>query len=87
MIGTTLILLADDAFDAYQKATGAVHDDSSGLLTINPTQYKRLQNLRFFVSDVIMHHSLAVLNHIHLSSFFIRLYSNSSLTLKYGLVP
>jgi cathepsin E len=45
--GTTLVLLASDAFAKYQTATGAVLDDNTGLLTITATQFKNLQSLFF----------------------------------------
>ncbi|GJE99837.1 acid protease [Phanerochaete sordida] len=35
--GTTLFLLASDAFAVYQNLTGAVIDDATGLLTVNST--------------------------------------------------
>ncbi|KAI0761374.1 aspartic peptidase A1 [Trametes elegans] len=45
--GTTLILIATDAFNKYQKMTGAVPDDDTGLLRITQEQYGNLQNLNF----------------------------------------
>lgn len=50
--GTTLLLLATEAFQAYQKATGAVEDPTTGLLTITPQQYANLQSLYFKIGDV-----------------------------------
>ncbi|EKM50006.1 uncharacterized protein PHACADRAFT_200857 [Phanerochaete carnosa HHB-10118-sp] len=47
--GTTLILLATDAFNMYQQLTGAVLDESTGLLTITPAQYDNLQSLFFTI--------------------------------------
>ncbi|KAF7792263.1 hypothetical protein EIP86_003299 [Pleurotus ostreatoroseus] len=49
--GTTLILLASDAFAAYQEATGATQDQTTGLLTIDQDQFDSLQTLSFFVED------------------------------------
>ncbi|KAN0128884.1 Aspartic peptidase domain containing protein [Lactarius tabidus] len=49
--GTTLILLATDAFNRYKLATGAVLDINTGLLKINSTQYKNLQPLVFTAGD------------------------------------
>ncbi|PPR05338.1 LOW QUALITY PROTEIN: hypothetical protein CVT26_011601 [Gymnopilus dilepis] len=46
-IGTTLVLLATDGFDAYQAATGAVLDQTTGLLTLTAAQFSNLQNLDF----------------------------------------
>jgi len=45
--GTTLILLATDAFDRYRAATGAVPDNTTRLLRITPEQYSNLQSLFF----------------------------------------
>ncbi|KAG6327123.1 hypothetical protein ID866_11966, partial [Astraeus odoratus] len=45
--GTTLLLLATDAFQAYQRATGATLDQDTGLLTLTQQQYDKLQSLYF----------------------------------------
>ncbi|KAM5531854.1 hypothetical protein V8D89_014484 [Ganoderma adspersum] len=45
--GTTLVLLATDAFEAYQNVTGAVLDEATGLLKITNDQYANLQSLFF----------------------------------------
>ncbi|KAM5531862.1 hypothetical protein V8D89_014492 [Ganoderma adspersum] len=45
--GTTLVLLATDAFEAYQNATGAVLDETTGLLKITKDQYANLKSLFF----------------------------------------
>lgn len=45
--GTTLILLATDAFQAYKNATGATLDEATGLLTITNNQLNNLGNLSF----------------------------------------
>ena len=45
--GTTLIMIATDAFEAYKIATGAVLDDATGLLKITNDQYANLQSLFF----------------------------------------
>lgn len=50
--GTTLLLLATEAFQAYQKATGAVEDSTTGLLTITSAQYAKLQSLYFNIGGV-----------------------------------
>jgi saccharopepsin len=42
--GTSLVLLATDAFDAYKSATGAVLDSQTGLLRLTQAQYANLQN-------------------------------------------
>ena len=40
-------MIATDAFQAYQKATGATMDNTTGLLTITEEQYNNLQPLVF----------------------------------------
>ncbi|KAI0917457.1 hypothetical protein AcW1_007348 [Taiwanofungus camphoratus] len=47
--GTTLLLIASDAFQAYQQATGATMDHTTGLLTITEEQYNNLQSLYFTI--------------------------------------
>ncbi|KAI0661988.1 acid protease [Cubamyces menziesii] len=47
--GTTLLLLATDAFQAYQSATGATMDNATGLLTVTQAQFDALQSLFFTV--------------------------------------
>ncbi|KAG0276487.1 hypothetical protein BGZ96_003258 [Linnemannia gamsii] len=47
--GTTLLLLASDAFKKYQSVTGGVPDISTGLLTITSDQYASLQSLFFTI--------------------------------------
>jgi len=50
--GTTLLLIATDAFQSYQKATGATLDQTTGLLTITEDQFNDLQSLFFKIGDV-----------------------------------
>ena len=50
--GTTLLLLATDAFQAYEKATGAKMDQSTGLLTLSESQFENLQSLFFTIGGV-----------------------------------
>jgi hypothetical protein len=45
--GTTLLMIATDAFQAYQKATGATMDQSTGLLKLTEQQLDNLQSLFF----------------------------------------
>ncbi|KAG2038807.1 acid protease [Suillus americanus] len=45
--GTTLILIATDAFNKYKSATGATLDANTGLLMITSAQYSKLQTLNF----------------------------------------
>jgi len=48
--GTTLVLLATNAFTKYKTATGGVLDSTTGLLRITSTQLSSLQSL-FFVTS------------------------------------
>ncbi|KAF8191217.1 aspartic peptidase A1 [Pholiota molesta] len=45
--GTTLILIASDAFKKYESATGAVSDSTTGLLRVTSAQYSSLSSLYF----------------------------------------
>lgn len=47
--GTTLTLIATDAFNHYKAATGATLDSSTGLLSITNEQYSRLQSMFFTI--------------------------------------
>ncbi|KAI9450012.1 aspartic peptidase A1 [Lactarius psammicola] len=47
--GTTLVLLATDAFNRYKSQTGAVVDATTGLLTITTAQYANLKSLYFVI--------------------------------------
>ncbi|KAG0323565.1 hypothetical protein BG000_002582 [Podila horticola] len=48
--GTTLLLLATDAFKKYQSATGAVPDQATSLLSITSDQFANLQPLFFEIN-------------------------------------
>ncbi|OAX43050.1 acid protease, partial [Rhizopogon vinicolor AM-OR11-026] len=50
--GTTLILLASNAYSKYQSATGATLDETTGLLRVTTTQYDDLEDLNFNVGSV-----------------------------------
>ncbi|KAG6334306.1 hypothetical protein ID866_4785 [Astraeus odoratus] len=50
--GTTLILIATNAYTKYKSLTGAVADSSTGLLRITTSQYNSLQNLDFNIGGV-----------------------------------
>ncbi|KAI5986037.1 aspartic peptidase domain-containing protein [Pisolithus orientalis] len=50
--GTTLILIATNAFNEYKSLTGAVSDPATGLLRITTSQYNALQNLYFNINGV-----------------------------------
>lgn len=50
--GTTLLLLATDAFDAYTAATGATPDSTTGLLSVTPEQFAALKSLFFTIGGV-----------------------------------
>ncbi|KAH9982951.1 acid protease [Lactifluus volemus] len=45
--GTTLTLIATDAYHRYLAATGAVRDSTNGFLRITPAQYSNLKSLFF----------------------------------------
>ncbi|KAG9312009.1 acid protease [Chiua virens] len=45
--GTTLVLLATDAFQKYQTATGATMDDTTGLLALPSSKYDTLKTFTF----------------------------------------
>ncbi|EGO00886.1 hypothetical protein SERLA73DRAFT_159520 [Serpula lacrymans var. lacrymans S7.3] len=45
--GTTLILIASDAFSKYESATGGSMDQTTGLLKISSAQYSALSPLNF----------------------------------------
>lgn len=49
--GTSLILLATDAYNAYKLATGATEDASTRLLTISSAQFSALQSLHFTIGS------------------------------------
>ncbi|EJC99835.1 aspartic peptidase A1 [Fomitiporia mediterranea MF3/22] len=48
--GTTLTLLATDAYNKYTTMTGATHDDNTGLLKITPDDYAELKSLFFSIA-------------------------------------
>ncbi|VDB86598.1 unnamed protein product [Peniophora sp. CBMAI 1063] len=49
--GTTLLLLATDAYDAYTAATGATLDSTTGLLSVTADQFAALESLFFTIGD------------------------------------
>ncbi|KAJ7143506.1 acid protease [Mycena crocata] len=49
--GTTLLLLATDAFQAYQQATGATADRTTGLLTVTEAQFSQMESLFFQIGN------------------------------------
>ncbi|KAG6875927.1 hypothetical protein C0992_001703 [Termitomyces sp. T32_za158] len=51
--GTTLLLLASDAFARYIQVTGAVEDSATGLLRLTTTQFANLQSLFFSINGVV----------------------------------
>ncbi|KAF8899045.1 aspartic peptidase A1 [Infundibulicybe gibba] len=51
--GTTLVLIASDAFQRYRDATGAVLDNTTGLLRITAAQFSALQSLFFTINGVV----------------------------------
>ncbi|KAF8808125.1 family A1 protease [Phlegmacium glaucopus] len=50
--GTTLVLIATNAFNSYRSLTGGVIDNNTGLLRITATQFANLQTLSFVVGGV-----------------------------------
>ncbi|KAJ8474352.1 hypothetical protein ONZ51_g7276 [Trametes cubensis] len=50
--GTTLTLIATDALQRYQRATGAVLDQTTGLLRLTTAQFSELQSLFFTINGV-----------------------------------
>ncbi|KAH9008849.1 acid protease, partial [Lactarius deliciosus] len=50
--GTTLVLIATDAFQRYQEATGATLDQTTTLLTLTNSQFDNLQSLFFYIDGV-----------------------------------
>lgn len=48
--GTTLVLIATDAFNRYTSTTGATPDQTTGLLTISSSKYANLQSLFFHIA-------------------------------------
>ncbi|KAJ7741276.1 acid protease [Mycena metata] len=50
--GTTLCMLPSSVFKAYQKKTGAVLDNATGLLTVTEDQYNSMKSMIFTIGDV-----------------------------------
>ena len=50
--GTTLLLLATDAFQQYVQLTGSTLDATTGLLTLPASQFGTLQSLFFSIASV-----------------------------------
>jgi cathepsin E len=50
--GTTLVLIATNAFNSYKSLTGAVLDANTGLLKVTSTQFANLKTLSFVVGGV-----------------------------------
>lgn len=53
--GTTLVLIASDAFEAYQNATGGKMDHTTGLLTVTESQYDNMQSMFFNIGGLFVH--------------------------------
>jgi hypothetical protein len=49
--GTTLIYLANDAYNKYKSATGATLDPITGLLRLPASEYSSLSNLTFNIGS------------------------------------
>ncbi|KZP16465.1 acid protease [Athelia psychrophila] len=52
--GTTLVLLATEAYNAYLQATGAVLDSATGFLMITSAQYSALSDLDFIIGGTTL---------------------------------
>ncbi|KAK7028832.1 hypothetical protein VNI00_014845 [Paramarasmius palmivorus] len=50
--GTTLVMLASDCFDKYMKMTGAIMDNTTGLLTVTEEQFKNMKAMMFCFGDM-----------------------------------
>ncbi|KAG5728929.1 Polyporopepsin [Termitomyces sp. T112] len=50
-IGTTLLLLASDAFKFYRRAAGAEEDPTTGLLTVTEAQFAEMESLFFTIGS------------------------------------
>ena len=50
--GTTLILLATDAFNTYKTLTGAVEDENTGLLRVLPLNAGSIRTIGFLIGGV-----------------------------------
>ncbi|KAF9374971.1 hypothetical protein CPC16_000967 [Podila verticillata] len=51
--GTTLLLLATNAFNKFQSATGGVHDEATGLLSLTSTQFDNMKSLFVNINGVL----------------------------------
>ncbi|PIL28664.1 transporter [Ganoderma sinense ZZ0214-1] len=49
--GTSMVLLATDAFEQYKTQTGAVMDNKTGLLRVTPEQFGRMRSLVFTIGQ------------------------------------
>ncbi|KAG5645987.1 hypothetical protein DXG03_004588 [Asterophora parasitica] len=49
--GTTLLLLASDAFRSYCRATGAEEDEATGLFTVTEDQFASMESLFFTIGS------------------------------------
>jgi cathepsin E len=57
LVGTSLILIATDAFKKYQSATGGVPDKATSLLTISSDQFANLKSIFVNVQGVcVLYH-------------------------------
>ena len=51
-IGTTLVYLATNAYNAYKVLTGAVLDTHTNFLTVRRDQFDQMKDLSFIFSGV-----------------------------------
>lgn len=57
------MMISGDAFEAYQQATGATMDNTTGLLKFTPEQYKQLESMFFNIGGVRRPGQRFVLSH------------------------
>jgi len=50
--GTTLLLIASDAYSRYESATGGKTDSTTGLIKFTSSQFSSLQSLNFVIGGV-----------------------------------
>ncbi|KAJ7625260.1 acid protease [Mycena polygramma] len=50
--GTTLVMLPSDTFQAYQQATGATLDSTTGLLCVTEDQYNNMESMFFNIGTM-----------------------------------
>lgn len=54
MLQLLTLTILSDAFDAYTTATGAVEDQTTGLLRLTTAQFANLESLFFTINGVCL---------------------------------